>query len=139
MASEKTYHTIVILFAVASLVFLVIPLTSTLVVQEVQKLEIQLKVDNYLGFNVDTDKIYFGVIPPGNIGARKVEIENNEHEKSVVRLKVFGELKGWVVVSENNFALKKGESKTVKVEVYVPEGAELKDYDSKLIIIFTRF
>jgi uncharacterized membrane protein len=117
----------------------VVSLTFLAVIQEVKTLDVQLEVANRLGFNVDTDKIYFGAIPPGNSGERRAIIENKEYERSVVRLKVYGELKKWITVSENNFALKKGESKTVKVKVAIPEGAELKDYESEIIILFARF
>lgn len=123
---------------IISVISLVVSLTFLAVIQEVKTLSIQLEVANRLGFNVDTDKIYLGAIPPGNSGERSVIIENKEYEKSIVRIKVYGELKKWVTVSENSFTLKKGESKTVKVKVMIPENAGLKDYESELIIMFTR-
>lgn len=138
-AKKKTITTLVIWFFVISIIFLTASLTLSTLVQEFKNLDIQLTVANHLGFNTDMDKLYLGTVPRGNTASRPVLIENKEYEKSVVRLKVFGELKNWVTVSENNFILKKGESKTVKVEVNVPENAELKDYKSRLVIFFTRF
>lgn len=136
---KNTVTRIAIVFITIFVISLVISLTFLAVIQEVRTLDIRLAVANRLGFNIDTDKIYFGTIPPENSGQRRVIIENREYRKSVIRLKVYGELKDWVTVSDNNFALKKGESKTVALKVAIPKDAELKDYKSKLIITFTRF
>ncbi len=138
-AKKKTITLLVIWFFIISIIFLTASLTLSTLVQEFKNLDIQLTVANHLGFNTDTDKLYLGTIPQGNTGSRSIVIENKEYKKSVIRLKVFGELKNWVTVSENNFVLQKGESKTVKIEVSVPEDAEQKDYQSWLVIFFTRF
>lgn len=137
-AKKKTITTLVIIFFLISIILFSASLTFSAIAQEFKTLDIQLTVANHLGFNTDTDKLYLGTMPRGNMASRSVLIENKEYEKSVVRLKVFGELKNWVTVSENNFVLKKGESKTVKIEANVPEDAELKDYESRLVIFFTR-
>lgn len=134
-------HTITILaiaLIIISVILMVVSLTFLVVIQEVRTLDMRLTVANRLGFNVDTDKVYFGAIPPGNNGLRRVVIENKEYKRSVVRLKIYGEFKKWVTVSENNFALKKGESKIIELKVTTPKDAELKDYKNKLIITFTR-
>lgn len=137
--NEKTIATLVTLFFVISVILFIISLTFILFVQDFKTLEIRLTVGSHLGFNVDTDKLYLGTVPRGNTALRQVMIENNEYEKSIIRIKILGELKDWVTVSENNFVLKKGESKNVEIEAIVPENAERKDYDSRLVIIFTRF
>lgn len=134
---KRVFVLVIILFTV-SIITLIISLTSLVVIQEVKTLDIQLKVADHMGFNVDADKLYFGTVPQGNTGSRDILIENKEYKKSVVRLKIRGELKGWVTASENNFILKKEESKLIKMKVTVPEDAELKDYESKLLITFTR-
>lgn len=137
-AKKKTVATLVITFFIISITLLTASLTLAALVQEFKTLDIRLTVANHLGFNTDTDKLYLGTVPRGNTASRSVLIENKEYEKSVVRLKVLGELKDWITVSENNFVLKKGESKLVKVEANVPKNAELKDYNSRLVITFTR-
>lgn len=136
---DNTIATLVTIFFVISIILFTISVTLVTVVQDFKTLDIQLTVANHLGFNADTDKLYLGTLPRGNMVSRYVIVENNEYEKSVIRLKIFGELKDWITVSDNNFVLKKGESKQVKVEATVPENAELKEYDSRLVITFTRF
>lgn len=136
---KNTIATLVTIFFVTSIILFTISVTLAAVVQEFKILDIRLTVANHLGFNTDTDKLYLGTVPRGNIASRYILVENKEYEKSVIRLKISGELKNWITVSENNFVLKKGESKLIKVEAIVPENAELKNYKSRLVITFTKF
>lgn len=138
-SENKLIAMLVTIFFVISIILFSASITFSAIVQEFKTLDIQLTVANHLGFNVDTDKLYMGTAFRGNTASRKVLIENKEYEKSIARLKVFGELKGWITVSENNFVLKKGESKIIEVKVNVPENAQLRDYNSRLVLTFTRF
>lgn len=138
-SEKKTIATLVTIFFIISIILFSASITFSAIVQEFKTLDIQLTVANHLGFNVDTDRLYMGTVFRGNTASRKVLIENKEYEKSIARLKVFGELKDWTTVSENNFILKKGESKIIEITVNVPENAQLKDYNSRLILTFTRF
>lgn len=138
-SEKKIIATLVTIFFVISIILFSASITFSAIVQEFKTLDIQLTVANHLGFNTDTDKLYMGTVFRGNTASRNVLIENKEYEKSVARLKVFGDLKDWITVSENNFVLKKGESKIVEVKVTVPENAQLRDYDSRLVLTFTRF
>lgn len=137
MKNQKT-PLLVVIFFIILLITLIASLTCLAVIQEVKTLGIQLKVADNMGFNTDTDRLYFGTIPRGNSGGREIIIENINYKNTRVRLKISGELKDWVTASENNFNLKEGESKRVKLEVKVPQNAELRDYKSKLLILFTR-
>ncbi|MBU4501667.1 MAG: hypothetical protein KKA79_03685 [Nanoarchaeota archaeon] len=136
---KKTIISLATILIIISVTLLVVSLTGIMVIQGIKTLDIQLTVANKIGFNIDTDKIYFGSIPPGNSGQKRVILENMGYKKSVVRLKVRGQLKEWITVSDNNFILKKGESKLIEIKAVIPEDAELKDYEDKLVIIYTRF
>jgi len=136
--NEKNIAALITILFIASVMLFAASITFIMLVQEFRTLDIRLTVGNHIGFNTDTDKLYFGTLPRGNTASRNIVIENKEYEKSVVRLKVYGEIKGWVAVSENNFILKQGESKKVVIEAIAPEDAELKSYDSRLIVVFTR-
>jgi len=135
----KIVKIFLIIVTIIAIPVLLLTLTSFILIKEVKTLDMQLKVDNNIGFNIDTDKIYFGTIPPGNTGARRVNIENMEYKKVISRIKLTGELKDWVTVSHNNFRLEKGESQEVTVDISIPEDAEKKDYEGRFIILFTRF
>ena len=105
MTTRKSVTLITTVIIVISLIILIIALTSLVVVQDVKSLDMDLQINNFVGFNVDADKISFGVMPPGNIAEKKVVIENYDYEKSMIRIKVIGELEDWISVSENNFLI----------------------------------
>ncbi len=143
-SEKKTIVTLVTILFVISIILLSASITFSAIVQEFKTLDIQLTVANHLGFNTDADKLYLGTVPRGNTASRNVLIENKEYEKSVVRLKVFGELRGWITVSGNNFVLKKGESKIVEVKfslikpkpngkVNYPKSWTVMDYQTKYL------
>jgi len=130
---KKRFLIIILLIIVLSSVFIIYNTVS----YDTKKLDMHLMVGNYTGFNVDTDAIYFGTIMPFGIGTRIINVANS-NQTSIVDIKAYGELKGWIYVSENNFILKPNEEKTVKVMVYVPENAKYKDYEGALKIRFKK-
>jgi len=108
-------------------------------VLEVNEIDFQVNVENRLGFNVDTDKLYFGTTYPGGVGKREVFIENYDYPKVRVNIKVYGDINEWVSVDANHFVLEQGESKSVIFYVNVPKDAEYQNYEGKIKIIFTKF
>ena len=51
-------------------------------------------------------------------------------------MKTKGEITGWTTFSKNDFELAAGEKTEADVTVSVPRGAEYKDYEGKLVILF---
>ena len=125
------------LLLLLSLFLLLIPFSNAFNAQEVKTLDIQLAVvSSSLGFNVDTDKIYFGDVLRGASSIKKIIISNDNFEESLVIIKVLGELEAWVSISENDFILKKGEYKLVELRATVPIDAALGAYESKLLTTY---
>lgn len=106
---------------------------------EAHDIPMDVNVGSGIGFNTDTDAIHFGTIPRGNMGSRNITIENSEHASARILIKTYGEISGWVDVSENNFVLKKGEKRDVKFTIILPEGIEKKKYSGTARIMLMRF
>ena len=102
------------------------------------EVNVSLKVDNYLAFNVDNDALYFGTIPPFGHGFRDIEIHNEKERRTRVFLESDGYLSNWIIFSpENTFYLDDGEKRNIKVNITVPGDAEFRVYnDSKIKIYF---
>ncbi len=101
---------------------------------EVQELGMHLQVLDYYGFNISTEGVVFGTIPPGVSGSRTITVSSTEPKHVVIGAE--GELAKWVSVSENSFLIQGNESKNVSVSVSVPEGAEFGNYTGTLKILF---
>jgi len=107
-------------------------------VYKVEDLGIDVYVYNKGGFNLDTDAIHFGIVPPGGSGERSMVIRANEL-RTIIRMETYGDISGWVSVSENNFVLEPYENRTVLVRVAVPEDAKSPDYKKGTMrVIFSR-
>jgi len=100
------------------------------------ELDSYLTIGTNLGFNVDTDALYFGTVPPGLSASRSVYINESNCGKVKVIIKVEGEFKDWVTISDNGFILLREEGKSVDFQVNVPNDAVFGDYNSKVKFYF---
>ncbi|HIJ99790.1 TPA: hypothetical protein H1011_03130 [archaeon] len=105
---------------------------------ELQKLDMHLTVGNRLGFNVDSDAVYFGTIFPGGTSTREITIFNNETRDAYVTIGAKGELSGWVSLSRNNFTIPGKSGTSFKVTASPPGSAAQGNY-SAVLQIFLRY
>lgn len=103
-----------------------------------QVIEMDLNVADYAGFNVDTDKLFFGSTTPGSTSRREIVVENIWEDELFVTLIATGELRGWSSFSDNKFVIKPGETKGVNITVSVPKNAEVRKYTGKTVIHFKK-
>lgn len=105
---------------------------------EVSEFDMHLIVGDVIGFNIDNDKLWFGIVPPGSEGVRHIDLSNNYDYPVKVKVSSHGELRPWIFVSENNFVLEPNETKSIDVIANVPSDLE-KDYsvyEGKLKVAF---
>jgi len=100
--------------------------------------DMDVYIENRAGFNVDTDAIHFGVVPPNATSERKIILHVADFRTNVV-IGVSGDLAGWVVVSDNNFIMEPNESRTITVSLFVPGDAKVPDFKrGRLQVLFIR-
>ena len=124
-----------ILILIILVVFLFFFKNKTLLCDYVE-LDSYLVIGDSLGFNVDTDAIYFGTTIPGSSVSREVYLNNTLCEKAKVVIDVEGDLKNWISISDNRFILLKEEGKSVEFTVSPPEDVEKGNYSSKIMFYF---
>lgn len=103
---------------------------------EYDKMDVQLTVSNILGFNVGTDALYLGAVPPGNSANRMIHIKNDRFLFGRVNIKTEGDSADWIYVSDNNFYLKRNEIKDINVRAIVPKDAAYGDYNGTIKVYF---
>jgi len=119
-------------------ILIIVNLFYYFLILDIKSFDMHINVNNRVGFNV-TNYLEFGTADRHGFSSKTIFIENKNYERARVVVKAYGDLKDWVVVSENNFFMNKGDIKELKVDVYVPSDAEYKEYFGKLKIIFLRF
>ncbi len=125
------------------LVFLTIAVVSLIysfvIIVDVKEIEMRVTVkSNRVGINLDTDKLWFGMISPGSSASREIELTNNRDYMLQAILKTSGELKEYVSLSENPALIKPKELKKIKVTLSLPKDMAYGNYTGNLRIIFKR-
>ncbi len=127
-----------------SLIVLFILISATMlvynfyVIQNVIVREMHLKVEDTLGVNTDTDKLWFGKVVPGGISERKVDITNEYNFPIFVSIKLDGELSDYVTVSENNFVLQPAEKRIVYYYATTTKETPLGNYTGITRVVINR-
>jgi hypothetical protein len=80
---------------------------------DVKKLDMFFQVSDRMGFNTDTDALYFGKGYPGSVTKRQILLNNSHPYPVIVSIKVNGDISQFISVSENDFMLQPGEVKYV--------------------------
>jgi len=98
-------------------------------------IKISFIVGNTSGFDLNPKELTFGQITPNNSASRAITITNNLRQRAKVNIRASGEIKEYIIASENNFFLDSNESKDVTFSVYATNTTEFKKYSGEIIII----
>ena len=108
------------------------------IVQEVQELDMKLKIGDVVGLDTNTSVISFGIVPRGGSAQRYIILENMKDKPLKVYTKKSGEIAEWVYISEDNFILEPKERKELIATAIPSKDAEKGAYKGKVRFIFTR-
>ena len=99
---------------------------------------LQVASDNQLGFDIRKDAISFGKVPVDSTGIIKINLAHNSPNPLNVVMESSGQTKKFVVITENNFVLEPGVTKTIEIYAVVPANAQFGNYTGKLEVLFKR-
>lgn len=111
---------------------------SYYIVYDIHEIDMHLRVSDHYGINADTDKLYFGRIPPGAAAERDIYLYHEYGAPLRVSIIASGKLAEWLVIPENNFLLPSNFNKTITLSVWPPEDTELGEYEGHLKILYKR-
>ncbi|HII15977.1 MAG TPA: hypothetical protein HA362_06720 [Nanoarchaeota archaeon] len=106
-----------------------------LATMDIKDIGMDLRVGGSLGFNADTDKMWFGMTNPGGSSARRIIVTNDFDFPITVRLMPIGELKGYTSISENNVLLQPDEGREISISILVPAGMPYGNYTGIMRVI----
>lgn len=127
------------------LVIALISITSTILfysfylIENVREFDMSLIVGDHAGFDVDTEKLSFGMVTPaGSSCTRYMFISNKKDYPLNVYIDFYGNLAKWVTVSENYFVLKPNEEKKLSFTASAQKDAAHGNYTGKARFVFKR-
>ena len=77
-------------------------------------------------------------MPPGGSGGRSIIVENNYGNPVSIKVYATGSISGFLYISEPEFALGRGESKSVSLKVSAPQNSTAGNVAGKVRIEVTR-
>ena len=95
----------------AIIIVSLIPFFIDYMLYDVKDLQTSVGVGGYLGFNIDTDKLYFGTLIQDGSATRDFYVENYVCDKCLVEIKPYGPISKIISLSNYRFLMKKGEKK----------------------------
>ena len=102
-------------------------------------MDVEIIERGFVGLNIDTDAIHFGIVTWGGGSTRHINLTNSKEQDVFIYLtKDDSELSNIVSIIPNYFVLESNEVKRVDVKVSVPEGFETGNYTGKIKVIERR-
>ena len=92
-----------------------------------------------VGFNLNTDKLYFGTVMPGGSGKRAINIFHNYTYPIKVKIFITGYISNWVKADKTEFTVQPNETINVPFTVNVPKGTPYGNYTGKAKLVFARW
>ena len=140
MITVKKNHLFILL-----LVITLISITATTlfysfyIIDDVREFNMSLIVGDHAGFDVDTERLAFGMVSPGgNSCIRFIDLSNKKDHSLKVYINFYGNFAEWVSVSENYFVLKPNEEKKLSFTAAAPKNAAYGNYTGKARFVFKR-
>ncbi|MFH2020472.1 MAG: hypothetical protein ABIJ34_03600 [archaeon] len=135
----KSYKALVIILCIFMVMFFLGMLVQKFQsAEEIIVVRMQYQITDKMGFNTDTDALYFGNGYPGTTTKRYI-ILNNSHEYPVlISIRLEGDLTPFVSVSENNFVLQPADMHVITYYVKSPKETSYGNYTGLSTLIFKR-
>jgi len=111
---------------------------SHYIIKDIKEIDMILIIGNRTGFDVDTEKLTFGMIMPTSSSTREVLISNKKDCPLKAYINFYGSFAEWVSVSENYFVLKPGEEKKLSFSATAPRNAAYGNYTGTARLVFKR-
>ena len=136
MPSRKSF-VLVLLIAIIG-IFLSLSFYYGIWIKKIEKLPMDMKVGDNIGFYSDTDALHFGTVYAGDSSKRSVRI-SNEYDYSVkVIVKNKGNFSKWIKLSENGFIIEPHGTRFLNYTTYPPVYAPIGKYSGMSIITIRR-
>ena len=138
---KKTFIILILLGLLSILVsFSLIYFLSSGEVVHVQDIPVSAEVvETYiLGMNTDTDALKFGSVGKLNKVTRSFNVVNSFDFKINVGINLFGDIKDFMSISEDNLGLSTNETRKISVIANPLEDSEFGNYTGIVRIVMTR-
>ena len=134
----KTNHLLILLGSIVMFASIVAFLMyNSLTIVAAYDVPVLVNVNETLGLNADTNGLYFGKLRPSTSGERFLELSNDATYPLRVDLQSSGEVKDWIVFSQNPVRLLAKTNQSIKVSLIVPT-VDYGKYSGSVHVIYRK-
>jgi hypothetical protein len=123
---------LLVVFVVAGVALI----ASLVKVPNSQVIKTSFIVSDKVGFDLNKNELTFGSIQPGGTASRALTIQNNFNQDIIITLNSEGNIRDYLIASENDFTLRPNEKKNVTFTVFSYKNQSYGNYTGKINIIF---
>jgi len=127
--NKKVFFVLAIILVAISILF--INFYFKPVSAQEKEIYVEVVAEKKVGFNLETDKLYFGSLPAGGSATRNITISNSGSKKRFI-VSVEGPIKDWISADKSAFVLRDGENASIQITLTVPERTTPGNYTSKI-------
>jgi len=106
-------------------------------VYKIQKFGMDVYVINELGFDVSSEAMHFGHVPPGARALKHVNISVNDI-RTLVTIETEGNISQFVYVSDNDFIMEPHETRKIEVTAAIPNNTKINSYYNGIMTVILR-
>jgi hypothetical protein len=134
---RKTKNSLLNIFLLVIFITLgLILIVSFILLPNTQSVKTSFMVSEKVGFDLNKNELTFGSMQPGGSASRALTLENTFNREIIITLNAEGNIKDYLIASENDFILKPNEKKNITITAFSYKNQSYGNYTGKINIIF---
>ena len=109
-----------------------------IIIIDVKVYKYEFNIGDHIGFDVNNTQFNFGTLMQGSESVRFFTIKDPKNNIKFI-IKAYGDFSNKLTISDNNFKLKKGEEKAIRISLLTNDPIPKGRYNGKILFISTRF
>lgn len=133
---DKKYFKILSMTCIILLIYIGWLIFLNLSIVKIEKVPTSLTVvdKKMIGLDINTSSFNFGKVPLGAHSVRNFTITNDYDFKINIKIYTESNFSEWIVLSENNFEIRSGQTKNVQIKAEVPDLAKAGNYGGDIFV-----
>jgi hypothetical protein len=127
----KRIHALTILVA-AGLATVLLTVTVYESGASIQRIPMDVQIADVVGFNLNTDAIHFGKVPPGQDAIKTVTLTNLKPYPRTADIVATGQLGAWVTTDEPRVTIPEHSNRSINLTLHAPQDSSFGVYTGTL-------
>lgn len=101
-----------------------------------QEYDVFFKVGDRVGFDMRSDSLSYGMLPPEGAGTRDVLVTNDFQHDVSLNIMAESSISGFIEAPESPYIVPAGKNASIPITIRIPSNASFRNYSGKIYFIF---